>query len=82
MLLSDERLRSIYEQSTRRGLPPNGMPLLKEFVKALFESLPTAGYIDENNSMNFDEYMLDGKITSPLINVPELEKDNESFPPF
>lgn len=82
MIITDAKLRQFYEQATLRGLPPDGMPLLKEFVKALFESLPTAGYIDENNSMNFDEYMLDGKITSPLINVPELEKDNESFPPF
>lgn len=82
MLLTNSRLLQLYEQATRRGLPPDGMPLLKEFVRALFESLPTAGYIDENNSMNFDEYMLDGKITRPLINVPELEKDDESFPPF
>lgn len=74
MLLTNSRLLQLYEQATRRGLPPDGMPLLKEFVRALFEYLPTAGYIDEDNNMNFDEFMLPGTKTRKLYDLPELEK--------
>lgn len=74
MIITDAKLRQFYEQATLRGLPPDGMPLLKEFVRALFESLPTSGYIDEHNNMNFDEFMLPGSNTRKLYDIPELEK--------
>lgn len=82
MLLTDEWLKKIYEQTTRRGFPPDGMPLLKAFVTKLLDHLPVAGYIDEDNNMNFDEFMLPGTKTRKLYDLPELEKDDESFPPF
>lgn len=82
MLLTDEWLKRIYEQSTRMGMPPDGMPLLKSFVRSLISDLPVAGYIDEHNNMNFDEFMLPGTTTHKLYRLPELEKDDESFPPF
>ena len=74
MLLSDSRLLVLYEQATLRGLPPDGMPLLKAFVLKLFGTLPVAGYIDEDNNMNFDEFMLPGTSTRKLYDLPELEK--------
>ena len=82
MLLTNSRLLQLYEQATGAGMPPDGMPLLKGFIKLLFESLPTAGYIDEHNNMNFDEFMLPGSDTRKLYAAPELEKDNESDPHF
>lgn len=82
MIITDAKLRQFYEQATHAGMPPDGMPLLKAFVTKLLDHLPVAGYIDEDNNMNFDEFMLPGTKTRHLINVPELEKDDESFPPF
>ena len=75
-LITDNKLRQLYEKAARYGMPPDGMPLLKEFIKLLFESLPAAGYIDEHNNMNFDEFMLPGSNTRKLYAAPELEKDN------
>lgn len=82
MIITDSRLLALYEQATLRGLPPDGMPLLKAFVTKLLDQLPVAGYIDEDNNMNFDEFMLPGTTTHKLYRLPELEKDDESFPPF
>lgn len=76
MLLTDAWLVRLYEQATRTGMPPNGMPLLKAFVRSVFDTLPAGGYIDENNNMNFDEFMLDGKFTRRLYELPELENDD------
>lgn len=81
-VLTDERLKNIYETATRTGLPPGGMPLLKKFATDLLNWLPVGGYIDEHNNMNFDEFMLPGSDTRKLYDMIELEKDNESFPPF
>ena len=81
-LIIDLKLRQLYAQATGAGMPPDGMPLLKEFIKLLFDHLPVAGYIDEDNNMNFDEFMLPGTKTRKLYDMIELEKDNESDPHF
>ena len=73
-LITDVELVQLYERVCVKGFPPGGLPLLKAFITKLFDKLPVAGYIDEDNNMNFDEFMLPGSNTRKLYDLPELEK--------
>lgn len=72
--LTNAKLDEIYMRMFNLHLDERLMPLAHDFINAVFDALPAAGYIDEHNEMNFDEFMLGGSNTRPLYSRPELEK--------
>ena len=67
-------IRSAYMKSCNLDIDENNLERARAFITAVFAELPVAGYIDEDNNMNCDEFMLPGTITRKLYSLPELEK--------
>lgn len=70
----DDLIRLAYRKSCDLEIDEKNLERARAFVTALFAELPVAGYIDEDNNMNFDEFMLPGSNTRKLYEPPKSEK--------
>lgn len=70
----DDLIKLVYKKSCGYDIDEKNLERARAFLTVLFIELPVAGYIDEDNNMNFDEFMLPGNLTRKLYEPPKSEK--------